>query len=113
DLNVYFKEYEQLGAIVEKEVYSHMWTSTFEAVSRGQTVTFGKFAVNTTEIRYGKKLLPWDQVTAITESQEQGGWLVVAKPGIFSLWARVKISRIPNYRVFYAVIHHLWRNQKG
>jgi hypothetical protein len=92
---------EQLGRLLQDGVTRVRLPEAFRLFNAGQTITFGPVAVSPAGISDGKQLVPWSEVQDV---QIRRGIVTVKKAGKWLAWKTVFVRKIPNYRVFDALV---------
>ena len=98
---------EALGTILTREITSRLLPKVIDAYNAGETVSFGKLSVTIHGISNGEDIILWNQVKNI---QVNKGALAINKDGQWINWTTIKVSRIPNFPVFMALVDYIMKN---
>lgn len=101
---------EQLGRILEAAVTRVQLPKAIELFSAGQTISFGPLQVSPAGIAAGNQSLTWAEIEAV---QTRSGSVIVRKSGKWLMWKSVRVSQIPNYFVFDALVRAILAQQSS
>jgi hypothetical protein len=92
---------EQIGRLLDAGVTRVQLPGAFQRFSAGQTLSFGPLMLSHKGIATGDKMLPWNEIKAVTARR---GTVNVNKAGKRLPWTSAAVSKIPNYSVFDALV---------
>jgi hypothetical protein len=93
---------EELGNTIQKGVARAQFPSYWEALQKGERVTFGPLALDQQKLYVNKQELPWAEVRGVKLDK---GRVWVEKTGKGWLrWEAVSVPRIPNVLIFYELV---------
>ncbi|MBO0794695.1 MAG: hypothetical protein J2P36_27600 [Ktedonobacteraceae bacterium] len=92
-----FPHFQELRDIIEQETTHQLLPEALIAYQQGQQLAFGPFTLDQSGLSYGRKFLPWNELSSLQFSH---GSLSIGKQGSFFAWAKVDFGTIPNLRVF-------------
>jgi hypothetical protein len=95
------KNVEQLGGTMQSAVTKIRLPEVFAAYQSGQTISFGKLAVNLTGLSKGNQVVPWSEIKAV---EIQKGYIRVKKQDSWFNFANVPTSSIPNLFIFLSLV---------
>ena len=87
---------EKLGAAIEREVTARISKKVRAARDRGETVTFGPFALAPDGLAFKYKQLPWSKLASF---RLQEGFIRVFEQGKKRAFASALYATTPNVRV--------------
>ena len=90
-----------LGRILQKETFAHLWQISFETYEKGSALDFGKIRLSQRGIATDTGKLAWLEVQEVKFDENQ---VVISKKGKWGSWFQSKVSEIPNYHVCKALI---------
>jgi hypothetical protein len=91
----------ELGRIIQRETFAHLWQRYFAAYEKGATLDFGKIRLSQRGISTDTGKLAWGDVQEVKFDENQ---VAVSKKGKWGSWFQSKVSEIPNYHVCKAII---------
>lgn len=92
---------EQLGRLLDREVSRAQLPLALNRFNAGQPVTFGPLTVTRNSIAAGDQSALWSDIEGV---QTKSGTVFVKKAGKWLPWKTVRVSEIPNYSVFEALV---------
>jgi hypothetical protein len=92
---------EQLGRLLETGVTRAQLPKAIDRLNAGKSVSFGPLTLNPSGIAVRGQSLPWDEIEEVQTRKEV---VSVRKSGKWLAWKRARVSEIPNYSVFDALV---------
>jgi hypothetical protein len=106
-----FTKIQELGKMIQKNVFPFQYERLTQSLKNGQTVTLGAVALDKDGIAIGKKTFPWVEVEQV---DIQAGFVSVKKKdgGWFS-GASAPVASIPNLEAMLAVVDQVVKVKAG
>jgi hypothetical protein len=79
-------------------------------LDQGEAIRFGRFAIEPEGLRYGRHLLPWQDVHSI--AAKDGRITVRKRSRLWLDWCKVKCESVPNCCLFLALAEEQVRRQQ-
>ncbi len=98
---------EALGNVLTREITGRLLPQVIDTYNAGETVSFGKLSVTIHGISNGEDIILWNQVKNI---QVNKGALAINKDGQWINWTTIKVSKIPNFPVFMALVDYIMKS---
>jgi len=98
---------EALGNTLIREITSRLLPKVIDTYNAGETVSFGKLSVTIHGISNGEDIILWNQVKNI---QVNKGALAINKDGQWINWTTIKVSKIPNFPLFMALVDYIMKS---
>ncbi len=92
-----------LGQTVQQEVTRVLLPRAIAAYNAGDAIPFGTLSVSVQGITHGRETLVWNQVQGV---EVKRGYVSVKKAGKSRAWVRLRVSTIPNFFVFMALVNY-------
>jgi hypothetical protein len=91
---------DELGMHIQRQMTNNQLPEAVSACRAGETLSFGPLEANDEGIVLGDQTLPWEQVGSIELDNQR---LIIKETGEQGNWARIDVSRIPNYYLFLSL----------
>ena len=91
---------DELGMHIQRQVANHKLPEAVSACRAGETLSFGPLSANDEGIARGDETLPWERVGSIELNNQR---LIIKEVGEKGNWARIDVSRVPNYYLFLSL----------
>jgi hypothetical protein len=98
---------EALGNTLTREITGRLLPKVIDTYNAGEPVSFGKLSVTIHGISNGEDIILWNQVKNI---QVNKGALAINKDGQWINWTTIKVSKIPNFPVFMALVDYIMKS---
>jgi hypothetical protein len=98
----------ELGRKIQQEVTHRLLPQMISAYESGETLNFGPFSLDKQGLKHKDKSLAW---TGIEDAQVRNGYVTFRQQGLWSVWLREPVSRIPNPIIFIALIRYIVEKQ--
>jgi hypothetical protein len=102
-LNSMLKNVGILGQNIQQAVTQVHLPQAIAAYNAGNTIPFGPLSISLQGLSNGKEILPWNQQQNLLLNR---GYLLARRQGTNHNWAKVAVSRIPNYLVFIKLANY-------
>ncbi len=99
-----FRNVDQLGAQLQREVTNRLAPQALAAVQAGQTLPFGRFSLSPQGLVTSREIIPW---SAVQEVKVSSGWLMIQRRGSPRGTSYGRVDTIPNLYVFLRVAEAL------
>ena len=93
--------YPELAELAQVETFRTLWPRARAAYRAGEPQKFGTLTVTSTGLEFGKKHLPWADVSEV--AVENKG-VVVKRKGGWGTWATTPLEQVPNPHVCLALM---------
>lgn len=100
----------ELDQIIRRETLPYIWPQTRAPFDAGQTLTFGKLALNRQGLSYGKETFRWSDLQKV---KIDGAQLFIYKKGKWMHSRNITVSEIPNFHVLLSLIEQMVRVEKS
>lgn len=104
-----YKGIQMLGQTIQNEVGQRLGPKMFDAYNRGETLQFGKVAVNKSGIDTGKGPMPWSEVEQLSLS---AGRLSVRRNGQWMDTGQTA-AQTPNLNVMMGIVNQVTNKDKA
>ncbi len=102
-LNSTLKNVGTLGQSIQQSVAQVHLPQAIAAYNADNLIPFGPLSVSLQGLSNGNEVVPWGQQQNLLLNR---GYLLVRKQGTNRNWAKVAVSRIPNYLVFIKLVNY-------
>lgn len=110
-LNNKFTKIQNLGSLIQKNVFPQQYEQLVQALKNGQTVALGPVALSKDGIVVSKKAFPWSEVEQV--GIQRGFVSVKKKGGGWFSGASAAVSSIPNLEAMLAVVDQIVKVKAG
>ena len=93
---------EVLGSFAREQVLKRILPAALKRLAAGATIHFGDWTLSKKGIGNGKETLPWEGIDSVVMDV---GSVSVHQKGKWFRWGNKKISDIPNFPIFKALIY--------
>jgi len=91
---------DELGKILKKQTFPHLWPRYLAAFDKGASIDFGKVRLSRRGLSTESGKLGWHEVQEIKFEENKAA---ISKKGKWTAWFQCSVSEIPNYHVFKAL----------
>jgi hypothetical protein len=102
-LNSMLKNVGILGQNIQQAVTQVHLPQAIAAYNAGNAIPFGPLSISLQGLSNGREVLPWNQQQNLLLNR---GYLLARRQGTSRNWAKVAVSRIPNYLVFIKLANY-------
>ncbi len=92
---------EELGSIIQEQVIKRRSPHIYDALKKGNAVSFGELSVNARGLSYKQKSVPWHEVESFKVVKNS---IHIRERGKRQSWVSFKVAEMPNVPILLALV---------